>query len=332
MRLDARDWKAGPAIGFFAAFLLGTSSLAIGATRCVNPGGTGGCYRSINLAVAAAAPNDTIEVAPGTYHEDVVVTKPLSLVGSGAGRSIIDATRLANGIDIDGHNHPGLSHVVVTGFTVRNANFQGILITDSSFVTIFSNHVTLNDKSLNVGPPPTCPGLPPYFVAGEGFDCGEGLHLSGVNHSTIASNLVDHNAGGILISDDTGATYDNLISGNVVKNNPFDCGITLASHHFWLPGMPTSPEWGVFHNTISANIAAYNGLSTGEGAGVGIFAGPPGAKDYGNVVVGNQLFGNALPFAISKPQRQPDNRQRDLRQRPRWRRSDSGSLWNRGLQ
>jgi hypothetical protein len=295
LKSDAHDRKAASVIGFFAAFLLVSSGLALAATKCVNPGGTGGCYPTITSAVTAASPNDTIQVAPGTYHEDVVVTKPLSLIGSGVGRSIIDATGLPNGIDVDGHNHSGLSHVVVTGFTVRNANLQGILITDSSFVTIFNNHVTGNDKSLNVGPPPTCPGLPPYFQAGEGFDCGEGLHLSGVTHSTIASNLVDRNAGGILVSDDTGATSDNLISGNVVKNNPFDCGITLASHHFWIPGMPTSPEWGVFHNTIAGNIAAFNGLKTGEGAGVGIFAGPPGAKDYGNVVIGNELFRNALP-------------------------------------
>jgi parallel beta-helix repeat protein len=288
----AHDRKAGLVIGFFAALLLGTSGLAMGATRCVNPGGTGGCSASINSAVTAALPNDTIQVAPGTYHEDVIVTKPLSLVGSGAERSIIDATSLANGIDVDGHNHAGLSHVVVTGFTVRNAKFQGILITDSSFVTIWNNHVTDNDKSLIVGPPPTCPGLPGYFVAGEGLDCGEGIHLSGVTHSTVASNLVEHNAGGILLSDDTGLTSDNLISGNVVRENPFDCGITLASHHFQFG---FNPLFGVFHNTIAGNTSARNGLATGEGAGVGIFAGPPGGQDYGNVVIGNELVGNALP-------------------------------------
>jgi hypothetical protein len=69
----------------------------------------------------------------GTYHEDVVVPMPLSIVGAGAGQSIVDATGLCNGFDIDGHHHPDLSHVLVTGFTVENANFQGILITDSSY-------------------------------------------------------------------------------------------------------------------------------------------------------------------------------------------------------
>src|SRR5437868_11121143 len=56
------------------------------------------------------------------------------------------------------------------------------------------------------------PPLPPYFQAGEGFDCGEAIHLSGVNHSIVANNVVDDNAGGILISDDIGPNHDNLIS------------------------------------------------------------------------------------------------------------------------
>jgi parallel beta-helix repeat protein len=280
-------------IGVIAAgVVLGAPMLTAAGTLCVNPSGSGGCYSTIGAAVTAASPNDTVMVAGGTYHENVVISKPLSLV-AGAGHVVIDASGLPNGVDIDGYHNPGLSHVTVTGFTVVNANFQGILVTNASDITIVDNHVTENDRRLDVGPPPTCPGLPPYFQAGEGFDCGEGIHLSGVSHSTVASNLVERNAGGILLSDDTGATHDNLISGNVVTRNPFDCGITLAGHHFAL--MPNSPGYGVFHNTIAGNTASHNGLSTGEGAGVGIFAGPPGAMDYGNVVIGNTLIGNALP-------------------------------------
>jgi parallel beta-helix repeat protein len=262
---------------------------AAAATLCANPGGKAGCYASIGDAVSHASANDTIQVGHGTYKEDVVIGMPLALVGDDA---VIDATGLANGINIDGHNHPGLTHVVVTGFTVKNANFQGILVTDSSFVSIASNVVTGNDKSLqpfHTGGP-ICPGLPPYFVAGEGFDCGEGIHLSGVAHSTVANNQVVNNAGGILISDDTGPNHDNLISGNQVADNSFDCGITLAAH---VPFSP--PTGGVFHNTILGNTSSRNGLASGEGAGVGIFAAPPGAQNHGNVLIGNTLTGNALP-------------------------------------
>ena len=138
-----------------------------------------------------------------------------------------------------------------------------------------------------------CPPLPPHFQAGEAFDCGEAIHLSGVHHSIVSHNLFERNAGGILISDDTGPNHDNLIVGNVVRDNPYDCGITVASHHFNLA--PTDPSVGVYHITIVGNRSERNGLVSGEGAGVGLFAGPPGAQNNGNLVAHNILTGNALP-------------------------------------
>ena len=61
--------------------LISATSLPIGAaTRCVNPGGTGGCSSSIQRAINAAAPGDTILIGNGIYTENVVVTKPLTLL------------------------------------------------------------------------------------------------------------------------------------------------------------------------------------------------------------------------------------------------------------
>jgi parallel beta-helix repeat protein len=260
--------------------------------QCVNPAGNRGCKSSINAAITAAAANDTITVATGIYAEDVIVNKPLALLGD---KSIINAIGLANGINVDGLGNPGLKDVIISGFTVANANFQGILVTNASDVTITNNHVTRNNtrlQSFAVGGP-VCPGIPAVFAAGEGFDCGEGIHLSGVSYSIVAGNLVDHNAGGILVSDDTGPNHDNFVTGNTVQDNPYDCGITLASHHFGLS--PQDPFSGVYHITVNGNTSARNGLLTGEGAGVGIFTGPPGAQNWGDVVVGNTLIGNGLP-------------------------------------
>jgi hypothetical protein len=58
---------------------------------------------------------------------------------------------------------------------------------------------------------------------------------------------------------------------------------------------PQEPLRGIYHNTILGNTASANGLTTGEGAGVGLFAAAPGAQNWGNVVSGNILTGNALP-------------------------------------
>src|SRR5258708_30925521 len=90
-------------IFLFAAF----SQTAAAKTLCVNPGGTASCFSKIQLAVNAASKNDVIDVAAGTYAEAVVIGKPLSLIGSGSSRSIIDAAGLPNGVFIDGFYNQG---------------------------------------------------------------------------------------------------------------------------------------------------------------------------------------------------------------------------------
>ena len=67
-------------------------------TICVNPAGSNGCYSKIQSAVDAAANNDVIHVEAGTYAEGVIIGKPLSLIGSGAEQTTIDATNLPNGV------------------------------------------------------------------------------------------------------------------------------------------------------------------------------------------------------------------------------------------
>ncbi len=276
---------------FFMTILAGVPALTRAATLCVNPTGASGCVNSIAAALLLAAPNDTIQVPPGTYKENIVVTKPVVLMGANPLTTIIDSTGRANGIYIDGLDNPKLANVTVSGFSIKNANFEGVLITNASSVSILNNRVTGNNKSLDTSGSGSCPGQP-AFETSESEDCGEGIHLIAVDHSTIANNYVENNAGGILLSDETGPTWENLITGNTVIDNPFDCGITLASHP---PAAPLTASAGVYQNTISGNIASYNGVINGGGAGVGIFTPSPGTKNYGNVVIGNTLVGNGLP-------------------------------------
>ncbi len=263
------------------------------ATVCVNPAANSGCKTTIAAAVSAAAPNDTVLVSPGTYAETITIGKPLSLIGTDAAKTIINAATLPVGIFVDGIGNPGLANVFISGFTIQNAMYEGILVANASAVTIANNILTGNDKALTFGPAgPTCPGIP-AFETGEGFDCGEAIHLSGADHATVSGNTVQNNAGGILLSDDTGPVHDNVISGNLVSNNPFDCGITLASHPPADFTKATAP-FGVYQNTIIGNQSSQNGLK-GEGAGVGIFASSPGAAAYSNLVLNNVLTGNDLP-------------------------------------
>lgn len=305
MRSDGHGGVHGPSakrlIGLGLLSLFGACNLAAAATWCVNPGGTSGCKSSISVAVAAAAPGDTIQVSQGTYKEQVIITKALALVAAEGTWPTIDATGLANGIFVNGLStapKPGVANVLISGFKVENANFEGILVVSGSNVTILRNHVLNNDKSLDLSGAngPACPGTPP-FETNEDDDCGEGIHLMGADHSSVVHNDVEKNSGGILITDETGTSHNNLITGNYVHDNPYDCGITLASHPPATSLIPSAAlPFGVFENTIGHNDVTRNGFQVpGAGAGVGIFAPFPGTRDSGNVVIDNDLHDNGLP-------------------------------------
>jgi nitrous oxidase accessory protein NosD len=285
-------------IGLAVLSILGASSAALAATWCVNPGGKAGCKSTISAAVAVAAPGDTIVVTQGTYKEQVNITKSVSLVGLGFTKPVIDATGLPNGIFINGMAaapKAGVANVVVNGFKIRNANFEGILVANATNVTLLNNHVLDNNKSLDISTP-ACPGIP-AFETNEAEDCGEGIHLMATDHSNVVRNEIDHNSGGILISDETGPNHDNVISRNSVHDNPYDCGITTASHGPATSVIPSATlPYGIMHNTISENSSVRNGLQLpGAGAGIGIFAPFPGTTAAGNVVIDNDVRDNGLP-------------------------------------
>ena len=285
-----RPFLAGAAALSLVAFACTASA----STHCVNPDGRHGCTSTIGAAVAAASPGDVIQVWPGTYDEDVTISKSLSLMSIEPLAAVIDATNLGNGIWVNGMSaapNPGVANVIISGFKVRNANYEGILLTNATNVTLVGNEVTDNDRSLDIGGG-ACPGIPTSFETNEGEDCGEGVHLMAVDHSTILRNEVAHNAGGILVSDETGPNDHNLISQNFVHDNVYDCGITLASHG---PATIFSPapalSFGVWYNTISGNVSMRNGTKA-AGAGVGIFAPSPGTTNTGNVVIHNIIWDN----------------------------------------
>jgi len=252
-----------------------------------------GSYPTIGAAVGAGVSGETIIVCPGTYHEDVVVSKALSIVG--VGHPVIDATGQDNGV------HVLASGSNIQGFTVKNAIGEGILVglvtAPISHVTISHNTVRHNDLgnpdggNLSDSPYPQCNAA--NNIPG---DCGEGIHLANVFDSTVVSNTVDGNSGGILLSDDTGQTYGNLVAFNNVYSNIFDCGVTIASH------LPEVFGGGVHDNKIIGNRVTGNGVA-GQGGGVLLATGVPGnvpgipgtgGAVYSNLVQGNYLAGNGL--------------------------------------
>jgi parallel beta-helix repeat protein len=233
--------------------------------------------------------------------------------------SVLDATGLDHAVYISGVNG-----VIFRGCSVQNAQLEGILVENSDNVTVSDNRVANNDlamgKTAGKGVPPCptflAPGTPPgaiqccpdAFSGGPGNfpndndDCGEGLHLRGVTNSVVARNSVHDNIGGILVTDETGKSYGNLIVGNTSEHNRLfggDCGVTLASHLQCGSGSTAvtgckafgavNAGLGVDNNAVIANITSDNGAS-----GTGVFANPGTPFNGGGA-------GRPTPTAISLP-------------------------------
>lgn len=73
------------------ACLLGAAATAGADTLTVRQDGSGD-FLTIGAAVVAAVTGDLIDIGPGTYYEQVVVAKSISLVGAGASSTVIDGS------------------------------------------------------------------------------------------------------------------------------------------------------------------------------------------------------------------------------------------------
>jgi nitrous oxidase accessory protein NosD len=265
-------------------------------------------YATIAAGVAAAPAWSTVIVCPGSYNKGAHVTKPLRLIGYGA---TVNASGQENGIWVTS------SHVTVAGFTLKNANGEGLLAGIDSLADIGNlppanpvltdilvTHVKAlsNDRGFNGTEMGNCkyPG-----------DCGGGIHLNVVSHSMVSFSTVVGNADGILLTDDYGPNFRNFVVDNLVTDNKTECGIVLASHasnavtfdpKTFKVTKINPDKGGLYNNAILGNTSLRNGTALappqfgggGSGSGIGIFGSGPGSAAYNNLVSGNYTAGNGL--------------------------------------
>ena len=250
--------------------------------------------RTVTQGLLRADAGDTVRVLPGRYHEQVVLTHRVRLVGHGA---TIDATGLSQGTGATTNAAAvlvtaGASGSLVRGFRVTGAYGEGILVLSASHVRIALNRVFGNDR----GTPATTSYLECQAQGEVPGDCGEGVHLMSATDSAVVGNRITHNSGGVLVTDEFGPASGNRITDNLVTHNLYDCGITMPSHNInalAADGTRQPALGGVYDNVVARNRIIDNG-TLGEGAGVLIAAAAPGTASYDNRIVDNVIRGNNL--------------------------------------
>lgn len=169
---------------------------------------------TIQAAIDAASPGDTINVGAGTYPEQLIINKSVNLVGAGIGSSIIQApaTLPASGAGSDSSIVRVIGAGVsaeITGFTVAGPGPSGcgsivaaIFVRDGAAANIHDNRI--QDASDN--PLSGCQN-------GVGIFVGRNSYAT-TGAATITNNqIVSYQKGGIVV-DNTGS--DAVITGNTV--------------------------------------------------------------------------------------------------------------------
>jgi len=184
---------------------------------------------TIQAAVDAAQPGDTILVPPGTYRESVLVDKSeLTIVGTPA--AILDAAGFRTGIRVgtgrisrDGPE-PACPPLAVTGFTlegltIKHASFSGVFL-----IGVDGYHLTGTKYVDNpvYGPFPVCSsnGLIDFnHVVGGGSAAGPsldtGIYVGDDDRVTVRHNSVTNYVIGVVVENTINANVqDNLLKGN----------------------------------------------------------------------------------------------------------------------
>lgn len=223
-------------------------------------------YPTIQQAINNALAGDTVYVKSGTYSENLIITKSLSLVGENKDSTIIVGS--GNTACLIQHDN-----VNVTGFTFRRlstmrwhynihllnvkhcnvfennleSSFYGIWLVDASFNNVFNNTAVGN---------------------------WNGIHLTTSDYNNISNNTITNSHDWGISTE--GSNY-NLMLGNYIASNG-GAGVVLDS------GMPNT------NNLIAQNTITSNGHN-----GIEITA----IDSINNKIIGNNITANGNTFGVA---------------------------------
>ena len=255
-------------------------------------GGVGfGNYSKIQDAIDNASIGDTVRVYAGTYTENVIVNKTVTLIGNGTTNTII------NGGASDDVVFITADWVNITGFKITNSGTNsedaGIDIGHANKCKIenctFPNNergIRLNFSSNNIIRNNTC----------NSNRWGEGIELSDSPSNTIENNTCSNNWDGIKIS----SSSSNIIKNNTCSNNEDGIDLWFSTNNIFYNNTMSScglsitafslSQWNThiigIDNSVNGNPIYYwknrNGGTVPSGAGQIILA------NCNNVRVENQ--------------------------------------------
>jgi len=262
--------------------LLATQAAA--ATLYVNPGGTGGCFSSVQAAVDAAGNRDVIDIAAGTCVGSVSVLgfTRLTLQGAGAGSTILQGPL--------GILHVSSGDVVVQGVTLSDSE-RAILVS--------TGKLTLRDSTItgNTGAAVECAKgtrvtIEDCLIAGNGESLFYDAAVGGRGAVTIVRSEIRDNQSHGVTAEGKVTIVDSVIRGNgntgVRVNVATITGSTISGNGVSFPSGGVS----IGLDASRGGSAKISNTTISGNAGVGLVV----FDRYGAVLDHVTIAGNTQPL------------------------------------
>ena len=179
-------------------------------------------YRNITSGLAHALAGDTIYVYNGTYTEQLVIDKPISLTGENKYSTIIDGKKTGNVIKITANN------VNITHFTIRNSlsvfEFSGIRLDHSNGNNISYNIITKNYEGIWLENSNSN-----TFIDNDISNSGEGIYAVNSSNNILMNNKISNNDFGIVLRESS----NNTVFHNSFLNNTWRSVSSINSINSW---------------------------------------------------------------------------------------------------
>jgi parallel beta-helix repeat protein len=255
-------------------------------------GDPGAPYQTIQAAVNAARPGDTIEIFDGNYKEAVTVSTPgLTLTAAPGARVVIqNPGHAANGVTVADPSGGALTGFKLEHVTVRGFKENGVFL--SGVTGFVLRDVTARNNGLyGLFPVLSADGLITQCTASGSNDTG--IYVGQSQDVVVRDNVAFNNVNGIEIENSVGvrAVF------NTVHHN------TVGILEDLLPGFPLAFEVAadntIAGNTVFANnrrnTAPKDDIAAVEPPGTGIaVVGGDHARVVNNTVSGNAFAGIAV--------------------------------------
>ncbi|UCH89201.1 MAG: right-handed parallel beta-helix repeat-containing protein [Thermoplasmata archaeon] len=252
----------------------------------------GGDYTKIQDAINKANSGDTIRVWAGTYYENVVVNRTVTLIGNGTGNTTINGGGTGDVVYVSSN------WVNITRFTLTNSGSfsreAGIKLINVKNCYIANNNCSLNNR-LGITIDSTC-----SYIRIENNTCNNNLYpgigaFTSSSHIIIKNNTCLSNSNGIVLGP---LTNNNSIENNTCNSNNF-YGIDLVRSTCNLIKNNTCNlnSEGIWLDTSSWNIVKNNTCNENKQDGILLKSSSSSNKIINNTISSNKVNGIRLKFS-----------------------------------